>query len=434
MAINSANALIFSTTVDSPITQFAYDATDRLILSQRGAEPNTARYYRNKNLYGLKHADETMTQLYGEQMPLAVFNRSTGTTLLGVSSERTPVCTQSLNMQPASVYSPFGQRDNAARQLVGFKGQMSEAQSNWQFLGAGHRVYNPTSMRFHSPDRLSPFASGGLNPYAYCTGDPINFVDPTGRTPWWAWALNGVGIAMGVLATIASAGAALPLLAGAVSASAIFAASATLAGVASLATGIASITLSEVMPNSAAGEILGWVSLGLGVLAGGLSWQAGRSIAGATRRLNANPFEPMDRVNHNLVGRIGPLKVYKESSIYVVKTHGAAFISEADSLVSGGTLGRQLKSVAALSLDPESAIRLTSCHSGVGGVMSSQAQRVADTLNRTVIGYSGPVTSVQNTGQHASQFFFPQQGMAKIRTQMLNDFLHKGAWLKYRFF
>lgn len=47
-------------------------------------------------------------------------------------------------------------------------------------LGNGRRAYNLTLMRFHSPDRLSPFGSGGINAYAYCGGDPINLADPSG--------------------------------------------------------------------------------------------------------------------------------------------------------------------------------------------------------------------------------------------------------------
>lgn len=57
--------------------------------------------------------------------------------------------------------------------------------SNLYLLGNGYRAYNSVLMRFQSPDSLSPFTVGGLNCYAYCTGDPINYADPSGhgRTP-----------------------------------------------------------------------------------------------------------------------------------------------------------------------------------------------------------------------------------------------------------
>lgn len=68
---------------------------------------------------------------------------------------------------------------------LGFNGQKREQQTGWYHLGNGRRVYNPVLMRFHSPDKLSPFGKGGLNPYAYCLGDPVNYTDPSGQLPEW---------------------------------------------------------------------------------------------------------------------------------------------------------------------------------------------------------------------------------------------------------
>lgn len=65
--------------------------------------------------------------------------------------------------------------------FLGFKGERLEQPYGWYLLGNGLRAYNPSLRRFHSPDRLSPFGKGGLNAYAYCVGDPVNFSDPTGQ-------------------------------------------------------------------------------------------------------------------------------------------------------------------------------------------------------------------------------------------------------------
>jgi RHS repeat-associated protein len=51
-------------------------------------------------------------------------------------------------------------------------------------LGHGYRSFLPWLMRFNAPDDWSPFQQGGINPYAYCGGDPINRSDPSGHM--WA--------------------------------------------------------------------------------------------------------------------------------------------------------------------------------------------------------------------------------------------------------
>jgi len=83
------------------------------------------------------------------------------------------------------VYSAFGylSAEQEVTTRLGFNGELREAQSCWYLLGNGYRAYNPRLMRFHSPDSWSPFGRGGLNPYMYCVGDPVNRSDPTGHSP-----------------------------------------------------------------------------------------------------------------------------------------------------------------------------------------------------------------------------------------------------------
>jgi RHS repeat-associated protein len=77
-------------------------------------------------------------------------------------------------------YDAYGYRVariDAARS--GFCGEVNEANLPWYLLG--NRFYVPSLRRFLGPDPTSPFSEGGLNRYAYCSGDPINRIDPTGE-------------------------------------------------------------------------------------------------------------------------------------------------------------------------------------------------------------------------------------------------------------
>ncbi|CRI57305.1 RHS repeat-associated core domain-containing protein [Pseudomonas sp. CCOS 191] len=88
--------------------------------------------------------------------------------------------------QSVLAYTVHG-HDSGARPVspfLRFNGEVPEKLSGNYLLGNGYRAYSPVLLRFTSPDGLSPFGEGGLNAYAYCAGDPINSVDPSGHVPF----------------------------------------------------------------------------------------------------------------------------------------------------------------------------------------------------------------------------------------------------------
>lgn len=64
---------------------------------------------------------------------------------------------------------------------LGFNGERIDPILGGYHLGNGYRMYNPVLRRFTSPDSMSPFGAGGITPYTYCEGDPINNTDPSGH-------------------------------------------------------------------------------------------------------------------------------------------------------------------------------------------------------------------------------------------------------------
>lgn len=85
-------------------------------------------------------------------------------------------------MSHQNSYMCYGFRSATSSSRIGFNGEFQDQLTGFYFLGNGYRAYCPDFCRFVSPDKLSPFQSGGLNSYAYVLGDPINNTDPTGRT------------------------------------------------------------------------------------------------------------------------------------------------------------------------------------------------------------------------------------------------------------
>lgn len=105
-------------------------------------------------------------------------------TLVATDQQRSVLQAIACNESQSFAYSPYGHRTTGGGilSLLGFNGERPDPVTGHYLLGNGYRAFNPSLMRFNSPDRFSPFGIGGLNAYVYCLGDPINGSDPNGTT------------------------------------------------------------------------------------------------------------------------------------------------------------------------------------------------------------------------------------------------------------
>lgn len=234
--------------------------------------------------------------------------------------------------------------------LSGFNSERIDPVSGHYHPGNGYRAYSPVLMRFTCPDNMSPFNAGGINPYAYCAGDPVNHSDPTGHLSWQAWLGIGmgiVGLGLAVFTAGASIAAAGGIIAAIESASAVSLAVGA-AGVVSDVAAIASGATEDINPQASA--ILGWVSLGTGAV--GLAKGMYRAARIGYRRLNklASAFskglspvgEDVARSARNLkdgeintinksseIGRGGSAVLFDQGDGYLIKEFHEPVLDEA---------------------------------------------------------------------------------------------------------
>ena len=78
-----------------------------------------------------------------------------------------------------------------------YRGYYLDRETGLYYLNA--RYYTPQWRRFISPDDtayLDPETPNGLNLYAYCNNDPVNYCDPSGH--FWDYVFDAVFIAWGM--------------------------------------------------------------------------------------------------------------------------------------------------------------------------------------------------------------------------------------------
>jgi len=190
----------------SLVSQYRYDAHNHLLGVTRGTQAETMRFYEGQRLSRTEQNGKHIHYLYGNQQPLGQQEQGQPeqTLLLMTDGKNTVLAEGDGHGLRKATYGAYGEIDHNDdfQCLLGFNGEVRDELSGWYLLGKGYRVYNPSLMRFFQPDPLSPFGAGGINCYMYCTGDPINFVDPTGHANR---GVNWTGI-QGILLAIAGIG------------------------------------------------------------------------------------------------------------------------------------------------------------------------------------------------------------------------------------
>ncbi|MBV7477457.1 RHS repeat-associated core domain-containing protein [Pseudomonas sp. PDM31] len=169
---------------------YHYDPLDRLTGETSAGRASTQRFYQEDDLVTEVGDQVQLTILRHGEEPLAQHRTASGvddTTLLATDRAHSVLQTLAGTNRHQMVYTAYGHRtgESGLSSLLGFNGEAPDAITGHYLLGQGTRAFNPVLMRFNSPDELSPFDSGGVNPYAYCGGDPINRYDPTGK--YWQW-------------------------------------------------------------------------------------------------------------------------------------------------------------------------------------------------------------------------------------------------------
>ncbi len=193
---------------------YGYDPLDRLVSCAPQNHQTIQRFYRKDRL-GTEIQGQIRHSIFEHlDQPLAQQSSQGGkveTWLLATDFQQSVLHSMIETAQQSAIFCPYGHRtpESGLSSLLGFNGQRRDSVTGHYLLGNGYRAFNPMLMRFNSPDSLSPFGKGGVNSYAYCAGDPVNRVDPTGHISPFAMffsaarrfggnALSGAGSGFGV--------------------------------------------------------------------------------------------------------------------------------------------------------------------------------------------------------------------------------------------
>ncbi|QIU88415.1 RHS repeat-associated core domain-containing protein [Yokenella regensburgei] len=339
---------------------YSYDAFNRLVRQKLNNNDSRELYYRGKELVNESLINKSFPEKNRITRLIKVGHSSlvmdSGTDIAYIASDQHGSILLSNNTEGEKSYTwpPYG-NGKGTDLLPGFNGERVDPLTGMYHLGNGYRAYNPVLMRFNCPDDLSPFGPGGINPYAYCAGDPINLTDPSGHTSYLASTLMiAVGIG-GLAAALLTAGISIAAAGGI--AAAISAASTTSLvvgglGVVADVTGIASLATETTNPQ--ASSVLGWIALGaggvgLGIGAAGAArgiLRGGRGGGGGFSKFyKPAHFSTLDQVQtYPLVN--APREIWIAERLETSSQWGSQYVYGANREITGYNLQEPLRALA----------------------------------------------------------------------------------------
>ncbi|WP_122585503.1 RHS repeat-associated core domain-containing protein [Pseudomonas viridiflava] len=167
------------------LCRYRHDALDRLAIVDPGAQESVLRFYQKSRLT-VEIQGAVRRRIFQSGDHLLAEHSMEGSAarvdMLGTDVQRSVLHAVTAHERQSLVYSPYGHRLQGDS-VSGFNGERADPVTGHYPLGNGYRAFNPVLMCFNQPDTLSPFGRGGLNAYAYCLGDPVNRIDPSGRSP-----------------------------------------------------------------------------------------------------------------------------------------------------------------------------------------------------------------------------------------------------------
>lgn len=169
---------------ETKLCRYTFDPLDRLVGILPLTDAESQRFYCKSLLATEIRGTLTYSIFQHEERHLAQQQRNgeaVETSLLATDQQRSIMLMRNGDRPVSIIFTPYGHCSSGLLSLLAFNGERRDPVTGHYLLGNGYRAFNPVLMRFNSPDNLSPFGDGGLNPYTYCMGDPVNQNDPTGH-------------------------------------------------------------------------------------------------------------------------------------------------------------------------------------------------------------------------------------------------------------